>query len=105
MPSLVMPQLWPVPAGSGGGSGTPGGSNTQCQYNNAGTFGGITGCTTNGTAVTLVAPVLGTPASGTATNITGLPEGGLSLTDIATNNSSTSKHGFLLKLDNNAAHY
>lgn len=32
---------------------SPGGSNTQLQYNNAGAFGGITGATTNGTAVTL----------------------------------------------------
>lgn len=51
----------------------PGGSNTQVQYNNAGSFGGITGATTNGTALTLVAPVLGTPASATLTNATGLP--------------------------------
>lgn len=55
----------------GGGAGNPGGSNTQVQYNNAGSFGGITGATTNGTALTLVAPVLGTPASGTLTNTTG----------------------------------
>lgn len=53
--------------------GAPGGSNTQVQYNNAGSFGGITGATTNGTALTLVAPVLGTPASATLTNATGLP--------------------------------
>lgn len=56
-------------------------------------------------AAVLNGGVLGTPSSGVATNITGLPEGGLSLTDIATNNASTSKHGFLLKLDNNSAHY
>lgn len=37
---------------TGGGSGSPGGSNTQLQYNNAGSFGGISGATTNGTAVT-----------------------------------------------------
>jgi len=36
-----------------GGSGTPGGSNTQIQYNNAGSFGGISGLTTNG-STTLV---------------------------------------------------
>lgn len=51
----------------------PGGSNTEVQYNNAGALGGITGATTNGTALTLVAPVLGTPASGVLTNATGLP--------------------------------
>jgi hypothetical protein len=59
-----------IAAASGG---SPGGSTTQVQYNNAGAFGGITGATTNGTALTLVAPVLGTPASATLTNATGLP--------------------------------
>jgi len=44
----------PLPAfsGSGGGGGgatAPGGSNTQCQYNNSSAFGGITGCTSDGT--------------------------------------------------------
>lgn len=58
---------------AGGGGGTPGGSTTQVQYNNAGVFGGITGATTNGTTLTLTAPVLGTPASATLTNATGLP--------------------------------
>lgn len=38
--------------GSGGGGGTPGGSDTQLQYNNDGAFGGIASATTNGTAVT-----------------------------------------------------
>lgn len=60
--------------GSGGG-GTPGGSTTQVQYNNAGAFGGITGATTNGTTLTLVGPVLGTPASGVLTNCTGTASG------------------------------
>jgi hypothetical protein len=50
-----------------------GGSTTQVQYNNAGVLAGITGATSNGTALTLVAPVLGTPASATLTNATGLP--------------------------------
>jgi len=58
---------------TGGGSGSPGGSNTQVQYNNGGAFGGITGATTDGTTLTLVAPILGTPASVTLTNATGLP--------------------------------
>jgi len=38
-----------------GGGGTPGGSTTQLQYNNAGAFGGISGATTNGTSVTYTA--------------------------------------------------
>ncbi len=37
----------------GGGGGSPGGSNTQVQYNNSGAFGGITGATSNGTTLTL----------------------------------------------------
>jgi hypothetical protein len=39
-----------IAASSGGGS--PGGSTTQVQYNNAGAFGGISGFTTDGTRVT-----------------------------------------------------
>jgi hypothetical protein len=53
--------------------GNPGGTTSQIQYNNSGSFGGITGATTNGTTLTLVAPILGTPASVTLTNGTGLP--------------------------------
>lgn len=40
---------------------------------------------------------LGTPASGTLTNCTGLPEAGLSFTDLTTANASTTAHGLLLK--------
>lgn len=58
-----------------GGSGSPGGSNTQLQYNNGGAFGGITGATTNGTVVTLTSPILISPnidgATGTSLNLTG----------------------------------
>lgn len=42
-----------IPQYTGGGSGSPGGLNTQIQYNNAGAFGGITGAVTDGTAVSL----------------------------------------------------
>ena len=48
---------------------------------------------------------LGTPASGTLTNATGLPEAGLTLADNTTNNASTSAHGFLPKLDNSATNF
>jgi len=65
---------WTV-IGAGGSTPTPpGGSNTQCQYNNAGAFAGITGCfSSDGITVQLVAPILGTPASVTLTNALGLP--------------------------------
>lgn len=39
-------------ANGSGGSGSPGGSDTQLQYNNSSAFGGISGATSNGTAVT-----------------------------------------------------
>jgi hypothetical protein len=48
---------------AGSTSGPAGGSTTQVQYNNAGVLAGITGATTNGTALTLVAPNLGSPFS------------------------------------------
>jgi hypothetical protein len=71
--NVTVTGTWPNQTIAASGGGTPGGSTTQVQYNNAGAFGGITGATTNGTALTLVAPVLGTPASATLTNATGLP--------------------------------
>jgi len=43
---------------STGGGGSPGGSTTQVQYNNAGAFGGITNATTDGTTLTLTSPVV-----------------------------------------------
>ena len=64
---------WAVPLGGGGGS--PGGSTTQVQYNNAGAFGGITGATTNGTALTLTGAILNgtigatTPSTGAFTSL------------------------------------
>ena len=43
---------------STGGGGSPGGSTTQVQYNNAGAFGGITNATSDGTTLTLTSPVV-----------------------------------------------
>lgn len=79
----------------------PSTSATIARTDAANTFTGVQTMT----SPVFTTPVLGTPSSGTLTNVTGLPEGGLALTDITTNNSSTSNHGFLKKLDNNAAHY
>lgn len=45
---------WVAQTGGGGGNGNPGGSNTQVQYNNAGTFGGDAGFTYNDSTNTLV---------------------------------------------------
>jgi len=54
---------------AGSTSGPAGGSTTQVQYNNAGVLAGITGATSNGTVLTLVAPVLG---AATATSLQGI---------------------------------
>lgn len=43
---------WATPSGGGGG-GTPGGSNTQLQYNNAGSFGGLSRVTGDGNDISL----------------------------------------------------
>jgi hypothetical protein len=64
-------------AAGGGGAGNPGGTNGQIQFNNAGTFGGIT-ATGTGNVVRATSPVLTTPNLGTPsllvlTNATGLP--------------------------------
>lgn len=89
------------------GSGTPGGLNTQLQFNNSGAFAGISGATTNGSIVTLITPNLGTPsvlvatfATGTASqltvgsvitnaNLTGVVTSGGNATSFGTFTSST----------------
>lgn len=50
----------PYVINASGSGGTPGGSTTQLQYNNAGAFGGISGATTDGTIVTLTSPTIAT---------------------------------------------
>ena len=58
-------------AGACGGSGSPGGSNTQVQYNASSSFGGISGVTSNGTAMTFATSDLiingGSATAGVAT--------------------------------------
>lgn len=71
---------WAVPTGALviGTTAITSGTATRLLYETAGNVvGEITGATSDGTALTLVAPVLGTPASGTLTNCTGLPAAGV----------------------------
>jgi len=50
---------WIASGGLSSGAGTPGGSTTQLQYNNAGVFAGITGATTsNGSTLSLASPII-----------------------------------------------
>ena len=57
--TLASPGVSLQGGGGSGGGGTPGGSDTQIQYNSSGTFAGASGLTTNGTELTI--------ASGTVT--------------------------------------
>jgi hypothetical protein len=49
---------WPNQTINSTGGGSPGGSTTQVQYNNAGAFGGIANATTDGTTLSLVSPII-----------------------------------------------
>ena len=53
---------WATPAGGGG---SPGGSNTQVQYNNSAAFGGVSGATSDGTTLSVTEQSQG-DASGAA---------------------------------------
>ena len=55
---------WVAQSGGGGGSGTPGGSNTQIQYNNSGNFGGSSTFTFN--SATNAVNITGNVTSGNA---------------------------------------
>jgi hypothetical protein len=60
----------------GGGGGTPGGSNTQVQYNNSSAFGGISGVTSDGTAMTFANGDLKLSGSGSGTSLLEAPATG-----------------------------
>ena len=59
---------WTAQTGGGGGNGVPGGSNTQVQFNNAGTFGGASGFTYNDVGGLLVVPNVTVSTNLQATN-------------------------------------
>ena len=63
--------------GVAGGSGTPGGSSTQVQYNSGGVFAGATGITTDGTSISI-----GTsnPLTVSAAGVTGIAANGAAST-------------------------
>ena len=89
--------------GGGGGGGSPGGSTGQTQWNNAGSFGGISGLTTNGTIVTALSgdfkfagSTSGTTileASATASGTLKLPAATDTLVGRATTDTLTNKSG------------
>lgn len=91
----------------GGGGGTPGGSDTQIQYNNAGAFGGVTGFTWNGSALAVPGPATLTSAVGSsALTITGGTQTAsfpaLSLTQ-TWNNGAVTFTGVLVDVTNTAS--
>lgn len=58
-------------AAPAGGGGTPGGSDTQVQYNNAGAFAGSSGLTLSATQATLKSPLLSPDANNSALTASG----------------------------------
>ena len=71
-----------ISSGGGGGGGTPGGSNTQIQFNNAGAFGGSANLTWNGSQLTVTgtANISGNISAnyfvGNGSQLTGISGGG-----------------------------
>ena len=65
---------WTAQTGGGGGNGSPGGSNTQVQYNSGGTFAGDPGFTYNDITNTLT---VGTVNSNFVGNLTGVASNAL----------------------------
>ena len=59
---------WTAQTGGGGGNGVPGGSNTQVQFNNAGSFGGAAGFTFNNVSQVLTVPNVNVSTTLNATN-------------------------------------
>lgn len=87
-----------VTIATGGGGGSPGGSDKNVQYNNSSAFGGIANNTT-ATDKFLRQVSTGTPSFEQVT------DADLSLSNITTNDVSTSKHGFAPILPNDATKY
>lgn len=87
---------------SAGAAGTPGGLNTQIQYNNAGAFAGISGAVTDGTIVTLTNPHIGGAAITTSTvNGITLTTGGSATTYLdGSGNYSTPTGGAISSVSN-----
>lgn len=80
-------KIWKLPVPSGGG-GTPGGSNTQVQFNNSGAFGGSANLTWSGTVLTTT----GFTASGVV-NLSGVTysPGGSTFDVLVTDTSASGK--------------
>lgn len=87
--------------GGGGGGGSPGAPTTSVQYNNAGAFGGISGVTSNGVAMTFAAAalLLAGSVSGTVTlnapssggGVLALPAGSDTLVSLTATQTLTNK--------------
>lgn len=89
------------------GGGTPGGSDTQLQRNNAGAFGGISGAISDGTSVTLLSPTIDGGVNAKILSSTGYSLTGADATngiDIAgTWNTTGNPTGFKFNITNTAS--
>jgi hypothetical protein len=81
---------------TGAAGGTPGGSNTQVQYNNSSAFGGITNATSDGTTMTLTSPKVITAINDTNGNaILKLGPATSAVNQITVNNAATGSAPYL----------
>jgi len=76
-----------IPQYSGGGSGSPAGSNTQIQYNNSGSFGASSAFTFDGAILNVNGVKVGRGASAIASN-TAVGDGALTSNTTGTNNTA-----------------
>jgi hypothetical protein len=91
--------------GGGGGNGSPGGSNTQIQYNDAGIFGGSSGFTfdKNTSLLTVSNVAVSNAVFSTALNVTGnvntTTSGNVSLGEVANIHITGGANGYVLSTD------
>ena len=85
--------------GGGGGNGSPGGSNTQIQYNDAGAFGGSSGFTFDKNTSLLSVSNVSASTLNVASNLNATTSGNVSLGSVANIHITGGSSGYVLSTD------